>query len=382
MVEREADGPRAFFRSLSLASALAMQSARSSCEFLPMTEAACLDPARLDQLATSFRRWIDESPRRDVRLARRRVFLIFQLIRQTGAKLHEILALDPFRDIDLAGRKVHFSDQASGGRSISLNEPLTQEIAEALADAEFRQLLSNGFAVDPAFVRRKFYEQADACGLARKLCGPEMIRRARAVELIQDNMPLPAVQKLLGHSNPSLTSAYLPFSEEELRRVTDFYLERARRRTTSARNAFFGKIQTIDCGDIQALVRFATSGGHLLTAMITNDSLERLRLRPGGLVQAEVKAPWVVLERSGIEPASSAENRLLGEVIKLTAGRVSSEYVVRLEDGVELCAIVAIAGGKSFAPVIGESVWVLFNCFAVILHAEEWQGVPMEGAAS
>ena len=124
-----------------------------------------------------------------------------------------------------------------------------------------------------------------------------MIRRARAVELMQSNMPLPAVQKLLGHSTPNLTTAYVSFSEEELQRVTKLFVERESTRKTSARNTFFGKIIEIQRGDIQSLISFINLAGFTLTAMITNNSLERLGLQLGWLVTAEVKAPWIILQK-------------------------------------------------------------------------------------
>jgi Molybdate transporter of MFS superfamily len=79
--------------------------------------------------------------------------------------------------------------------------PPHQRIQTLLSDPEFKRFLVNRFAVDPAFVRRKFYECAEACGFAKRIGGPEMIRRARAVELIHGNIPLPAVQRLLGLSS-------------------------------------------------------------------------------------------------------------------------------------------------------------------------------------
>ena len=53
-----------------------------------------LDSVQLDQLEQSFRSWAEESPRGDIRLARRRILVIFLLIRYTGAKLNEVLLCD------------------------------------------------------------------------------------------------------------------------------------------------------------------------------------------------------------------------------------------------------------------------------------------------
>ena len=125
-----------------------------------------------------------------------------------------------------------------------------------------------------------------------------MIRRARAVELIQGNMPLPAVQKLMGHSTPNLTAAHVSFSDEDLQSITKLFMEREAYRKTSARNAFWGKIVEIQHGDIQARITLVTISGHQVAAIITNDSLDRLGLQPGRLVTAEVKAPWIILFRA------------------------------------------------------------------------------------
>jgi molybdopterin-binding protein len=208
----------------------------------------------------------------------------------------------------------------------------------------------------------------DACGMKKH--APETIRKARAVELMQGNMPLPAVQMLLGHSTPNQTSAYVSFSEEDIRELTRLYLERESTRKTSARNAFFGKIAKIRQGDIQSRVELTTFSGHIVTAIITNDSLRTLGLREDRLATAEVKAPWVTLHKGGKEPVCSAENRYRGLIVRRTGGEINTEYVVRLADGTELCAIAGTPDSRSPDFMEGDAIWALFNCCAVVLHLE------------
>jgi molybdate transport system regulatory protein len=332
----------------------------------------CLDTVQLQRLEQSFRAWAGGAVRADVSRSRRRILLIFLLIRYTGAKLHEVLALDLLEDVDSGRQVVIFGHSGPGGnraaRKVNIPEDLCREIQAALIDPGLKNSLRKSLDVDPAFVRRKFYERAQACGLAKNLGGPEMVRRARAVELMQGNMPLPAVQMLLGHSTPNLTSAYVSFSEDEIREMTRFYMERESSRKTSARNAFFGKIITIRQGDIQSLVELATVGGHTITTMITNDSLDFLGLQEGMLATAEVKAPWVILQKGAKEPACSAENRCKGIIARRTLGAINTEYVVRLADGTELCSIAGAPGGRLPNFAEGDEVWALFNCFSVVLH--------------
>lgn len=329
----------------------------------------CLDTAQLECLEQSFRAWVAAANRRDVQHSRRRIFLIFLLIRQTGAKLSEVLALNPHSDITAQTLCIRHSEGAEPGcqRSIAISESLAKEIQQALAEPDFSRALTNLFAVDPAFVRRKFYERAETCGIAKHMAGPEMIRRARAVELMQSNMPLPAVQKLLGHSSPNLTTAHLSYSEEELQRVTRYHLEREACRRTSARNSFYGKISTIKRGDVQALVTLITPAGHSVTTIITLESLDRLGLQVGRLVTAEVKAPWVMLQPFHSQ-GCTADNHFQGTVVRINIGKVTAEYVVRIDESTELCAMVSRDGAGNLSLQVGDPAWVLFNCFAVILH--------------
>jgi molybdate transport system regulatory protein len=335
-------------------------------------EGQCLDTVKLNRLEQSFRQWAEASAREDVHLSRRRILIIFLLIRYTGAKLNEVLALNPFEDINPGRSSVFFrsADTESGPREVQISGALSSEIQTALSDPGFRDTLENTFNVDPGFVRRKFYERAKACGFSKRVGGPEMIRKARAVELMQGNMPLPAVQMMLGHSTPNLTSSYVSFSADEIHKVTRLFMERESSRKTSARNSFFGKIQNIQQGDIQTRVTLSTTGGHSVTTVITNDSVERLGLKEGLLVTAEVKAPWVILQKCNEEPACSAENRFNGVIASITRGKVNTEYAVRISDGTELCAVVSTAGSRHLNLSEGDMVWVIFNCFSVVLHID------------
>lgn len=329
----------------------------------------CLDTTQLNQLEQSFREWAEDSRRSGVRFSRQRILLIFLFIRYTGAKLSEVLALNPFEDIDWIRHTVVFRG-AVEPREVQISQALSSEIRDTLDDPPFQQESGSALNLDPGFVRRKFYERAQACGFDKQLGGPETIRKARAVELMRSNMPLPAVQMILGHSTPSLTSAYVSFSKEEIQLVAKRFMEKESLRKTSARNSFYAKIQSITRGDIQTRVDLMTIDGHPLTTVITNDSLERLGLRQGRLITAEVKAPWVILQGGEKDPASSAENRFKGILTKITRGKINTECVVRISDATEICAIISSAGDLLLELHEGDSVWVLFNCFSVVLHVD------------
>jgi molybdate transport system regulatory protein len=333
-----------------------------------------LDAIQLNHLEQSFREWTEGASRSDVRRSRRRILLIFLLIRYTGAKLSEVLNLNPSRDIDLEKNFVLFGrmqeESGSTQRKVQLSEALCHEIRALIADPLIKSEAQNLLSMDPGFVRRKFYERAEACGIAKQLGAPEILRKSRAVELMQNNMPLPAVQMLLGHSTPNLTSSYVSFSEDDIQQLTRIVVEKESARKTSARNSFFGKVQTIQKGDIQTRIELVTMGGHLITTVITNDSLQRLGLKIGKLITAEVKAPWVMLQKDEMKQGCSADNMLKGVVEKITRGEINTEYIVRIADGTEVCSIVTSESCRRLSLVEGDEVWALFNSYSVVLLSD------------
>ena len=244
-------------------------------------------------------------------------------------------------------------------------------LVKALLDDEtFLHSAGQTLSVDPAFVRRKFYERAQACGFPKQLGSPEAIRKSRGVELMQSNMPLPAVQKYLGHSTPNLTSSYVSFSEDDIQAVTSTFLQRESARKTSARNAFFGRVGRILPADLQAVVELVTPGGHTISSIITLDSLNRMGLKEGRLATIEVKAPWVHLYPSEAEPLCSAENRFLGRIVRLTRGRINTECVLRIDAETELCAIGTNESFDRLGLREGAAAWAVFGAYATILRVD------------
>ncbi len=331
----------------------------------------CLDSVQLHELEHSFRTWAGATVRSDVRMARHRILIIFLFIRYTGAKLNEVLSLDPFQDIDFKTYSIGFGRRSGEPgrflRKVHLPEVICREIQGMIIDPSFKKASPGMLRVDPGFVRRKFYERAEACGFDKALGAPELLRRSRAVELIGNNMPLPAVQMMLGHSTPNPISSYVSFSEDEIREVTRFFVEKESGRKTSARNSFFGKIEIIREGDIQTHVELITLGGHRVTTVITNDSVKRLGLKTGKWITAEVKAPWVMLDKIANDPECSADNVFNGVIEKIIQGEINTEYRVRISDGTEICSIVTSESCRRLALGEGDRVWVLFNSASVVL---------------
>jgi molybdate transport system regulatory protein len=229
---------------------------------------------------------------------------------------------------------------------------------------------SGRLKIDPAHVRRKFYDCADAAGIPREMGTPEAIRKSRAVELMQSDVPLPVVQRIMGHSTPNLAASYVEFSNEDIRRVERLHLERESRRRTSARNRFYGKIEGVEVGDVQASISLASIDGQRIVAIITRDSQRRLGLKRGSLIAAEVKAPWVTIYKGDDLPGCTAENRFKGVVSRVTIGKINSEVVVQVSDTIELCSILTEKSRSEIGIKKDDTVWAVFNAASVVIQAD------------
>ena len=331
---------------------------------------AQLDSVQLARLEQLFRDWAAQTERPDVVTSRRRILLIFLLIRYTGAKLNEVLSLRPTTDINVTAKTIAFGGHVGVGaetRQVHVSDALLADFAAISRDLEV-----NGagciFAIDPAFVRRKFYERAEACGFAKKQGGPEMIRKARALELMQESLPFPAIQQVLGVSTLDLTLANSTFSESELQQAIKWFVERESRRMTSARNSFFGKITSLKKDAVQTLLELNATDGKTVKTIVTNDSVKKMGLKTGRMITAEIKAPWLVIERPDRPGNSSLENEREGVITQITRGKVNTECLVQIGQGLELCAVISTPGFENLFLGVGDRVRVLFGCNSVILH--------------
>lgn len=342
---------------------------------LPQAEIRSLDEAQVAALELSFRSWMDASRRRADYASRRRLWLIFLLLRSTGARLGEVLGLDPTRDLDLDSERptAHFGRNGGDGREVPLPADVARALREALADPTLAPDAAKLFDMDQGHVRRKFYERAEAAGLPRELASPSVLRRSRARQLMRQDVPLPVVQRLLGHSSADLTAAFSDYSDLEAGDIVEAYLKREERRKTSARNRFFGAVSKVVEGPVVASVEITSLGGFKVTSVVTRESVERLGIRPGVLATADIKAPWVQIAAGEDEPRSSAANRYPATVRRILTGeaqgdQVAAEVVAELSDGTMLAAVITHESVRRLNLAVGSRVWASFGAFSVILN--------------
>ncbi|HEY6007215.1 MAG TPA: TOBE domain-containing protein [Geobacteraceae bacterium] len=135
----------------------------------------------------------------------------------------------------------------------------------------------------------------------------------------------------------------------------------------SARNLFTGKVTAIKKGAVNAEVELGLAGSDLITAGITNGSVERLGLTVGAEVTALIKAP-LILVATGVDGMKfSTRNMLKGTVEQVEHGAVNCEVDLRLPGGNLLTAIITERSAKDLTLRAGDTAWALFKASSVIL---------------
>ncbi len=329
-----------------------------------------LDSLQLAELTRAFAAWTRAGRGPARRRARGRLWLVYLLLRHTGAKIGEILSLDDTTDLDLERAVVRLPGPGPEGRELALPQDAVAALKTYLDAPDNAALKGQVFRLDQGYVRRTFQEVFAAAGLSKDLANPSVLRRSRAIELLRDGMPLKVIQVLFGYSSTQQVAGFLDFSNEEVRRLVGRQLQKENRRRTSARNAFFGKITRIKAGDIQCEIELTTLSGHNVVAVITRGSLKSLGLAEDMYCTAQIKAPWVILAPAGEVTKTSARNRFPGTVTSIERGDITCEIVIELPGGLEVCSLITRQSLDNLKLEVGAPAVALVEAFAVILTVE------------
>ncbi|MFF5969183.1 molybdopterin-binding protein [Streptomyces collinus] len=133
----------------------------------------------------------------------------------------------------------------------------------------------------------------------------------------------------------------------------------------SIRNQLPGTVTTVTPGEAMATVRVRLTGGQYLTAAITREAAEELRLTPGATVRALMKSTEVSLATAPIE-GLSIRNQLPGTVTDIAAGDAMASVRVTVEGG-ELTAAITRDAADDLALSPGVPVVALIKATEVSL---------------
>ncbi|GAB6037314.1 hypothetical protein JCM15519_18730 [Fundidesulfovibrio butyratiphilus] len=332
-----------------------------------------LGPAELAAFTQAFKVWSGRGRTQATRTSRRRVWLIYLVLRYTGARLGEVLSLDERTDLNVDEGVVVFRGRDGDEtlpREVLVPPEVAEELAKALESPEFSGMRGEVFHMDAGYIRLKFHERAAEAEVEKGLASPRVLRNSRAIELLRSGMPLSVVQHILGHKSASLTAQYLSFTSQAVRNILQQHILKESAMKTSARNAFTGSVTAIRQGMILSEVEVTTASGNVVTSVVTKESFEKLGIAEGMAMTATIKAPQVIVLKEPAAGKTSARNRFFGKIVRVNEGLIAAEVVVKIADGTEVCALITDVSVKSLGLAVGDEVWVMFKAFSVVLNAD------------
>lgn len=348
-----------------------MEDARSSCKVCPRKffnvadDVKFLESSQLEEFEQAFRTWKDAPKDAVGQRSRTRIWLVFMLLRHSGARLGEVLSLDDTECFD-AGRKVVRLGTDGRVREVPLSDEVFSEITRVLNSPMGYSLQGEFFKLDQGYFRRICYARGKECGLSSKWASPKILRNTRAVEMLRAGVPITVVKEILGQSSLNLTASFQQFSQEDMysimhcaQKVTDS--------RTSILNEFEGYVVNIKSGDGMAEVVLETPSADMIVALITSGSLRNLDLADGSPVTAAVKAYLVDIIRCGDSFVSSTRNSLKGTIIDVDNSTVLSDITGLLADGTEIHALISSHSSAELALQVGDEVEFRFKALSVIL---------------
>lgn len=303
---------------------------------------------------------------------RLRMWLIFMLLRYAALRLVEIFSLKPGH-MDLQEGIIRLPDSnGSPGREVPLPLTVSRRLRRVLEDPALFPESHDLLRCDASYVRRCLQQCGAACGLPKGLLSARALRHSRALELGRQGLPLPVVDIFLGRRAAPGQSGIVRCDLQEARRLLREQLQRERPMKTSARNVFQGRITSLRQTGIMVEVTLRTAGGLRIVSIITDESCRTLALAEGKLVNASVKAPWVLVT-PGELPKNTvplAENCFVGVVERVREDQTVAEVLVALPEGSLVCAIQSGGPDASCGLKAGQKATVLFKSFSVILNLD------------
>ena len=140
---------------------------------------------------------------------------------------------------------------------------------------------------------------------------------------------------------------------------------------TSARNQFLGKVTRVVKGAVNGEVELDIGDGMRIVSIITNESIEELKLKKGREAYALIKASSPILTLAEDGARSSARNRLCGTVVTCIEGAVNGEVGVELAGGKRLTAIITNGSIKALGLKEGVAVCALVKASSIILAVND-----------
>jgi molybdate transport system regulatory protein len=137
----------------------------------------------------------------------------------------------------------------------------------------------------------------------------------------------------------------------------------------SIRNQLPGVVEAVTRGEVMGTVLTRLGGGQHMTAAITLDAIDDLKLARGEAVTVLVKSTEVSVSTDPVA-GLSIRNQIAGTVFEVDHGAVMSVIKVTIEGGETITAAITKDGAESLELAPGDAVTVLVKSTEVALAVE------------
>jgi len=148
-----------------------------------------------------------------------RDLMIVELLLKTGLRRAEITGLN-VADVDMSKQKIKVKRKGNYEAEVMIHPKLKEDLADYLRTINRKPheplfMSKRGNRLSPSSVWYLVKSYAKNAGLNKKVT-VHSLRHTFATSLLSEAMPLPYIQKLMGHRSPQTTSRYLHVQDNEL----------------------------------------------------------------------------------------------------------------------------------------------------------------------
>ncbi len=138
----------------------------------------------------------------------------------------------------------------------------------------------------------------------------------------------------------------------------------------STKNIFGGIISDIVRDDSVAQVALELKSGHQIYAVISNDSIDELKLEKGSPASALIKASSVMISNAPEPVIISAKNMIKGKISKISEHVVQGEVSLDIGGGDTITSTITQSSVKRLGLKVGDEAWAVIKTSSVIIGVD------------
>ncbi len=134
---------------------------------------------------------------------------------------------------------------------------------------------------------------------------------------------------------------------------------------TSARNCFYGKVESIGKGVINSEITLSI-GSEKIVATITNESVKQMEINIGDTAYALIKSSSIILTKH--KPLKiSARNVLTAKVTDVIPGLVNTEVKMSIDTDNTMTAVITKESAEALMIKPNDEIYAIFKASSVIV---------------